>query len=53
VKNRNFSKNLDNDWVRLMLEAKRMGIELDQIREFLRKENVKEFIVKKPLKSNN
>ncbi|HEX7063486.1 MAG TPA: anti-repressor SinI family protein [Bacillales bacterium] len=29
-------KNLDNEWVQMIVEAKQMGIPLDEIRAFLR-----------------
>lgn len=29
-------KNLDNDWVQMIVEAKQMGIPPDEIRAFLR-----------------
>lgn len=33
---------LDSEWMRLILEAKRLGIELEEIREFLNNNSIEQ-----------
>ncbi|MCP3028065.1 anti-repressor SinI family protein [Halobacillus sp. A5] len=31
-------KHLDEEWIKLMKEAKRLGLDIEEVRKFLRKE---------------
>ncbi|MFE8697321.1 anti-repressor SinI family protein [Cytobacillus sp. FJAT-53684] len=38
-------EGIDTEWVKLMVEAKNLGIEKEKIREFLMKNSVKQMII--------
>jgi antagonist of SinR len=40
------NEGLDSEWVQLVIEAKNMGIEKDEIREFLLKNTINELSIK-------
>lgn len=41
------TKELDKEWIQLILEAKSMGMDLNTVRNFLSGNEVKELIVEK------
>ncbi|UQD52103.1 hypothetical protein C0971_08815 [Bacillus methanolicus] len=38
-------KALDYEWIQLILEAKKLGIEKEKIREFLKREGLKKLVI--------
>lgn len=38
-------KALDYEWIQLILEAKKLGIEKEKIREFLKREGLKKLVL--------
>ncbi|MFD2445085.1 DNA-binding anti-repressor SinI [Bacillus sp. CGMCC 1.16607] len=40
-------KDLDKEWVQLIMEAKQLGMDLSTIREFLHGNEIKELLIEK------
>lgn len=40
---------LDNEWIQLILEAKRLGVEKEEVRDFLQSNTLKELVGNKPV----
>ncbi|MEH7342878.1 anti-repressor SinI family protein [Bacillus sp. JJ1532] len=40
---------LDKEWIHLILEAKKLGVEKEEVRDFLQKFIIKEHLTNKPV----
>ncbi len=52
VKSQTFMSSLDGEWVDLILTAREMGISIDEIRYFLRKGSLNEYMNSKKYDTN-
>ncbi|MGG5252256.1 anti-repressor SinI family protein [Neobacillus sp. SM06] len=48
IKTKELAEEIDRDWMALMIEAKKMGISKEIVREFLNQNDIREAICKNP-----